>query len=296
MTTKKITLFNCFGSYKNIQSTIKHLHPEQAQFLSTKKLKTTRSYEYCYPFLKKLGSLDLLVDSTKRAVMFGLLLSGFLLVFGIFILFAGIGIPFLLPIGLIFFIPFIIFMVMRTKLKAVDLPDSFNLFCIPFLSIIGEDMEKNGNVQLQLDLRGYEQSDKLIDDKKLSNHGYPKIRQCIYKDPFFDCHVDLAGKGKLYCTIISIVRQRKITKKNPRGKIKCKTKEKKQALVSIRLSQPMEASSETVPKCSIKSGKKRTTVSVKHKIRNYSDESEILRDVLKTIGEAYMRFNAIKQT
>jgi len=284
-----VTMFNCFSRYGQIKRLVDKLPPEQVSFLKTKMLRSSRTLENSLPRLKKVSAFDMVLDATRKALntwMIIFLLLGILMT--IVIVFV-LKLMWLSPVIGAAVIPLVIVWSMGRGLKAYDLPATFNEFCMPLFAILEEEMDKKSTLYLQLDLRGSELKEKLVNREKFGS-GFAKTTQFIYHDPMFKCTADLVDKGRLHCEVTSIRRVRKITKKSASGKYKMKTKRKTQAVVSVKLALPMQAAVKEGEKGKVKAGEKRNVLAFRKKIRNIQDETELFNGVVAVIGDAYMCF------
>jgi hypothetical protein len=289
MKTTPVTMFNCFSRYGQIKKLVGKLPPEQVTFLKTKMLRSSRTLENSLPRLKQVSSFDEVLDTTRKVLntwrIIFLLLGILMTIVIVFVL----QMVWLSPVIGVAIIPLVVLWVMINALKAYDLPATFNDFCMPLFAILEEEMDKSNTLYLQLDLRGSERKEKLVNREKFGG-GLAKTTQFIYHDPLFKCTAELVDKGRLHCEVTSIQRVRKITKRSASGKYKMKTKRKTQAVVSVKLALPMRAAVKEGVKGKVKTGEKRNVIAFRKKIRNIDNETDLLNGVVAVIGDAYMCF------
>lgn len=106
---------------------------------------------------------------------------------------------------------------------------------LPIIKVLREEMQPTEKIKLKLDLRGYNLPEKLLrKDSPFSKGDYYSITNSYFRDPWFSGEAQLADGTKLVWKIASLVRNTYKTKKNPRGKVKSKIKEKFRTVTDFR--------------------------------------------------------------
>ncbi len=123
----------------------------------------------------------------------------------------------------------------RKKIKKLDLSNHLRLFLMPLLTILREDVSKNKRLSIQATLKEADSEEYKIKEIPFEGKGYPKINELHYKIPRIILSTTLIDNTALLLTTTDFVRKRNITKKNPRGKIKYKTKFKVKQVVIVKL-------------------------------------------------------------
>jgi hypothetical protein len=126
----------------------------------------------------------------------------------------------------------------HAKLKAADVSDNLAPVVIPFLTILREDVPAAEPVSVDIDLSAAEITDKRTNLIEPKSKGYPKITTSFYSDPWFEGSTVFADGTHVAWEVIDRLRVTKKTKKNPRGKIKTKSKSKLRSDVRVKLGFP----------------------------------------------------------
>lgn len=98
---------------------------------------------------------------------------------------------------------------------------------VPVLRVLQEDMEPGAPLGVTADLRG-----PMVDDKRGMSRNLnvrPPVRsasETFYNDPWLVVRAELRDGSVLDVVVVERVRMRRVVKRNPRGKIKSKTKSK----------------------------------------------------------------------
>lgn len=253
------------GAYQKYKT----LNPDQKRLLGEKSVEGSRTPEEWLGLLKDVSEFDRIGDAGrsgagKLAII--LLISTVILLFVSGLL--GQLIPGWIPIVLLILcvLGAIISGLIYFKLKKVDLPNRLRQFIVPVIAILREDIEPSALLNLRIDLRGP------IGEKEMNHQedssGYPKIKITNYADSWFSGGANLADSSSLQWQLIDYIRQRKVTKRNPRGKIKSKTKYKIQTLIEVKLGMRSKDYTPVAPdpsgEVSLKTGEKRNHLRIRH--------------------------------
>lgn len=216
-------------SAKEILKRIEGLLPEQKEFIYSKNYEDALSADKWMRFFKKIIVLDNSVDeilemAKKRKKWF--------MIATIVIFFISFGLFFpavLLPIsGGIW-----LFYIIRVKrFKKIDIDNKCKSFVIPFIAIIKEDCGPKQKIALNVNFSPVENPGFLISDEKLPNKGYPKVRILVFQKQWFSGSYQMLDNSTVNFSFERVLRVKKVTKKNPRGKIKFKKKSQERLLVN----------------------------------------------------------------
>lgn len=180
-------------------------------------------------FLKPLASYDEELDGA-RAQLLNYFFLGFVLTIFAAILGGSEVIDDSLSTQIVLFMiaATITSILLRWFMSGFNLHNHLRNFVVPVVNSISQDMEQGKHMLVKLDLSG-----QLLKSKMVScvndNPGwfsYPKVTTSIFTDPWFSCSTQLVDGSNLEVSIEDTIRQRQITRKNARGKIKTKTKTK----------------------------------------------------------------------
>ncbi|RKQ87189.1 hypothetical protein C8N24_5209 [Solirubrobacter pauli] len=184
----------------------------------------------------------------------------------------------------------------RRYARKTDIPNSLRKFALPLLPILREDMEADAPLELWVDLTGPLQSPKAVRHSEPYKKGaYRKVVDTFYDDPWFQSRTRFADGSQLQFAVIDHVRSTFKEKRNPRGKIKRKTKNKKKIEMTVtltvqnRLYAPAGGARD-LPKHKLKPSEKHTKVTVGGTlVAANMDQLPRLESLIELISGAYER-------
>ncbi|MDG9666415.1 hypothetical protein ONV78_01625 [Hahella sp. CR1] len=132
-------------------------------------------------------------------------------------------------------VAFVFSLIAFFSLKGKDIPNRLRDSVLPLLTILRQDADAETPLKLKVDLLGPELLSKRINFVKAGNK-YPKVEESMFSDPWFQGSLSLADGSVLNWEVLDMVRRRNIRKRNPRGKIKMKTKYKIKTRMDVSLS------------------------------------------------------------
>src|SRR5262249_16399148 len=171
-------------------------------------------------------------------------------------------------------------------------------FVLSMLAVLRADMRPEEPLRLRLDLRGGTVKAKQTETRSPARgrRPYPRIAETSYVDPWLSGETRLLDGSVLAWGVVDHIRQRAVTKKNPRGKINRKTKYKVKRCIDVRLGvrqdiyTPTPAVRPTPDSLSLRSGGKRHVIKARRVITTHTLEAgPQVRDVLDLIAQAYRR-------
>ena len=177
-----------------------------------------------------------------------------------------------------------------------DVPDALRSFVVPLLPILREDQDPEVPLELWVDLTGPLQSTKSVRNTPAYKKGaYRKVVDTFYDDAWFQARTQFADGAQIQFAAIDHVRSTFKEKKNPRGKIKRKTKNKKKTELTVTLTVPNRlyapaGGGRGVPKQKLKPGEKHTKVTLGGTL--VADHMEVvpaLESMIELISGAYER-------
>jgi hypothetical protein len=156
------------------------------------------------------------------------------------------------------------------RTKKMDLANGPLAFTVPLMPILREDADPEEPVHLRLDLAGYTAGGKKKGKSEPYKKGrYYKIVDTRYEDPWLAGHAQFVDGTDLRFNATDLVTSQRKTKRNPRGKVKTKTKVKKRTTIELvatfpaknyRQGEASAAAPEGVRKEKVQPGDSRTTV------------------------------------
>lgn len=221
-------------------SLLKSLSDEQRVILDVKTVKLHRTAGELLALLKPIAAFDTAAAPARRtagcwlAVLIVVAVLGFLYAFGQYgsaqmIAFAGVA--------AIVVIAVIVGRSYRT-LKAADISDNLATVVIPFLAILREDVPAAEPIAVNIDLSAADVKSKLVRTMEPQKKGYPKLVTKFYANPWFDGSAVFADGTRVAWDVADRLRVTTKTKRNPRGKIKTKSKSKLRSDVQVKLGFP----------------------------------------------------------
>jgi hypothetical protein len=156
------------------------------------------------------------------------------------------------------------------RTKKMDLANGPLAFAVPLMPILREDVDPEEPVHLRLDLAGYGAKGKAKGKSEPYKKGaYHKIVDTFYEDPWLAGHARFVDGTDLQFNVSDVVISQRKTKRNPRGKVKTKTKIKKKTTIELVAGFPAKnykpgeaqaAAPEGMRKERVQPGDARTTV------------------------------------
>ncbi|MBE2315581.1 hypothetical protein DVA67_006315 [Solirubrobacter sp. CPCC 204708] len=156
----------------------------------------------------------------------------------------------------------------RRYARKNDVPNGLRTFAFPLLAILREDIEPGAPLELWVDLSGPLQSGKATrSTPPYKKPPYRKIVDTFYDDIWLQGRTRFADGSRLQFAVIDHVRSTFKEKKNPRGKIKRKTKNKKKTELTVTLTASNRMYAKTAggraaPKVKLKPADKHTKVTL----------------------------------
>jgi hypothetical protein len=153
-------------------------------------------------------------------------------------------------------------------------------------------------LRLRLDLRGSTVKAKQTEKRPPAGgkRTYPQIAETCYVDPWLSGETRLIDGSLLAWGVVDHIRQRTVTRRKSRGRIKRKTKYKVKRCIDVRLGvrqdlyTPTPATRPTPDHLSLRSGGKRHVIKARRIITTETLEAgPQVRDVLDLIAQAYRR-------
>ncbi|MBX2842881.1 MAG: hypothetical protein KTR26_14015 [Flammeovirgaceae bacterium] len=218
------------------------LDEEQKEIISTKKISGNQPASAWLERLKKVALMDHYGDTYRKNQTYiifmiligigGIILTIVSLTNGFYF---GLIIPVLAVTGIVLIYKSF------SKFASMDLANHLRLFIVPLLAILKEESRKKEKIDLEVNLNDPCKEENIVETIPNSNKNYPKIKTTFYGIQWMSGKARLQDQTQLQWTVNDLVRKRDVTKKNPRGKIKYKTKYKVKHNVNLKLSIPKES-------------------------------------------------------
>jgi hypothetical protein len=274
------------------------LSPEIQQVVKSKKLSFHQSIARCQEQLTELSLYGQAVEKAQKkhlnVLMFGVLLT-FISIFGAifvpaFSLFLGVGV-----------IAIIVGAILYSRYPNAKLPTFIKEFLLPLLSVLEQENGPEAIVQIEAELHETLQEQHLLRKTLHSTQNYPKTDTFWYERTLLRLQAELSKNTHLQLEISELIRERKVTKRNIRGKIKVKQKHKIRVNYEAKVSLPskyyelqaLSASSRHL-RLKHKPGEKRQQiqVSLRHTHQQLHASPQLALAV-QAIGEAYKQVKAV---
>lgn len=274
------------GAFKAYSS----LNGEQKAILRDKKIDASHTPAEWIALLGALARYDREGDSLRKGAGWGIAI-------GVIGAFGGGVIAHSLPALTTFLIIAIISFILYISLRSVDLPESLGGFVLPLMALMREDMDADAPLHLKLDFERSVSKGKLLSSNQLP--GGRDIVQSMYRNDWMEGGGTLAEGSTLGWSIIDLVRERRITKRNLRGKVKTKTKYKVRRIIDMRVGLRREnyvlgGTAGTVDgriaRVNVKEGEKRNVLKVRRVVETTSvDQTMDVKDFIDPLAAAFRR-------
>jgi hypothetical protein len=265
------------------------LNSEQKNFLREKRIEATHPPDAWLALIGGAARYDRLGDALRKGIGWT---GAIALILAFISLFTGVVIA-IVVLLLIAVVAFSFF----AMLKRVDLPDSIHDFILPMITLLREDMEPDEPLHLKIDLRDGTRDERKLESRSLPSHGGRSITQTIYNNPWMSGDSTLADGSALSWELSDRIRERKVTRRNPRGKIKTKTKYKVRRLIDVRVGLKrgdyvvegtMGKSGNN--KIAMKPGEKRNVIRVRRALITSDPNAPLdVKEFIDPIAEAYKK-------
>lgn len=270
------------------------LSAEQKEIIANKRAEAERTPAAWCVMLGELAAFDEVGDAGRKRAGWGCGIS-ILLTIVLLIVFA--------PLAALTVIATIVFAVMFFRLKKRDIPNSLRESLLPLVVVLREDMESDASLSLRFDLREPTRRENVKRENKGAG-GYPRVEESFYENAWMSGSGALADGTTLEWSVTDGIRERKVTKRNPRGKIKTKTKYKVLRMLEMRVALRTDAYAlqpANVPQGALrmatKEGEKRNVVKLRRRMISTGAPFPTfdVRDFIDTLAGAYRRVALVKQ-
>lgn len=273
----------------NVLKVYRSLDSEQKRILADKQVDLNRPMAELLTLLRPVASCDRVADKARTPLGCTLALVVVLTIV-LTIVLSNVGPPWspilMLLLGAALFVATLLLFLWTRK---IDVSNNMREFVLPALAVLKDDFDPKQPVHVHLDLRSPTATDKRKSESEPYKQGaYYKIIDSIYVDPWMTFAGVLSDGTKLSWSITDTIRERKKTKRNPRGKIKTKTKYRKvtEVEVEVGLKKKTYAVSQTVDG-EIVAGDKRDTVRVTQRHRSDSIDPITPRALIDAVAGVY---------
>ena len=266
--------------------TYRSLTAEQKAILSQKQLELRQPVDELLAVLRPLAACDSMANKsqTRFGCTFGIL---FVVSIAAAIVFSNVGWS-ALTTGTILLI-----LVATVAagwfwiwLRRIDVSNNLRSFVVPVLALFREDFDPKSPVHLRLDLSKPTATPKKTGQSPPFKQGvYHKVIDTMYVDPWMSADAVLVDGTKLSWSVTDRIRERKKTKKNPRGKYKSKTKYRKVTDLEVQLS--LRTKTYALADAELSADGKRSKVEVQRSVRTDSLDPIDPRALVDAITEVY---------
>lgn len=276
------------------------LSAAEKNFLKVKQLTGEYTPDEWLNLFTRLRDFDKQGDGTRK--FGGWLGCGGIAVsfFSIFLIVIYVGLL-TLPIGLLMAA---VGLTIYFYIKRFDIPgEILTNAVLPIVKIMREEMQPGEKLKLRLDLRGFKQPEKLINQGQPYQKGaYYNIVDYFYKDQWIDGEALLRDGTKLIWSIFDLVKYSKKSKRTPRGKYKTKYKEKNQTLIQMQIAMhekryilpPKLKQKEQGRTVLTKKGDDYNWMSVRKMVKHPVGQKFGVHDFLDAVASAYVRATPVR--
>lgn len=282
----------------NVLQTYRSLDTEQKRILREKEVDLNRPVDEVLALLRPLAGCDTVADKARTplgctmALGIALMIAVPIIVAQSDLSWAAAAVPIVLIValtigaGLLF-----------AWTKRVDLSNNFREFVIPVLAVFREDIDHEHPVHLRLDLRSPTSPQKKTSESAPFAEGvYYKVIDSTFVDRWMTAEAMLVDGTKLSWSITDFIRERKKTKKNPRGKHKTKTKYKKKTEIEVEVALRKKTYELTAPaEAEVKSGEKRNSVRMMRRMSTPSLDPIVPQALIDVVAGVYQNARRVKK-
>lgn len=266
--------------------TYRSLTAEQKAILLQKQLEVRRPVDELLAILRPLAACDNVANKsqTRFGCTFGIL---FVVSIAAAIVFSNVGWSTLTTGAILLFVVATVAAGWFWMwLRRIDVSNNLRSFVVPVLTLFREDIDPKSPVHLRLDLSSPTAPPKKTGQSPPFKQGvYHKIIDTMYVDPWMSAEAVLVDGTKLSWSVMDRIRERKKTKKNPRGKYKSKTKYRKVTDLEVRLS--LRTKTYALAEAELSADGKRGKVEVQRSVRTDSLDPIDPRALVDAITEVY---------
>ena len=256
----------------NVVQVWRSLDAEQKRILAEKRVTANSRIDELLAQLKPLAACDTLGDRVRTKLGCSFALGIVLTIVLFFVISNVVPSPFSHIINALFLIATVAIGYFYFWARGIDLSNNFRQFVVPVLSVFREDIDPTKPVHLELDLSSPTAKTKLQSEGQPYASGvYHKVIDSLYRDPWMTAEAVLVDGTKLTWTVTDAIRERKKTKRNPRGKYKTKTKYSKKTNLEVTLGMRKKTYDVVAPAGAELSGdEKRSVVTVERQVQSAS--------------------------
>lgn len=265
------------------------LNAEQKGILRDKRVTLDRPVDELLALLKPLAACDAMADKSR----------------------SRLGCTFAITIVLTIVLAFVLGMIAAAAMlvlaiaagyfyfwsKRIDVSNNFRQFVIPVLTVFREDIGPARPVHLELDLSSPTAPSKKQGESAPYKSGvYHKVIDTTYVDPWMAAEAVLVDGTKLSWRVTDAIRERKKTKRNPRGKYKSKTKYTKKTNLEVTLGLRKKTYELAAPAdADVTSSAKRNVVTREQVVRTESLDPIDPRALIDLIADVYRHARVAKK-
>lgn len=202
------------------------LNAEQHAIIADKRFDAAHTPAEWIELLGDLADYDTVGDAQRSKVGWGCGLS-IVATIVMLVVFA--------PLAPVPFLAAVTFMVLFTRMRKHDVPNSLRESVLPLVALLREDIDPASQLHLAVDLRPPERDENKRSSRDLTTHSYPKVSEALFECGWIAGDATLADGTTVDFTVRDLIRVRTVTKRNPRGKIKVKKKYKVRRMVEMRV-------------------------------------------------------------
>lgn len=270
------------------------LSAEQRGLIDAKHIQASHTPEEWVQLLAEVASFDQSGDAQRKKIGWG---CGISVVFTIILAIAFI------PLAPVPFIAVIVLLVIYLRMKKHDVPNQLRESVLPLVALLREDLDPAEPLELSVDLRAGNRDSTKVRSRDLSGTGYPKVVETFYDNGWLSGRGVLVDGASVEWSVTDHIRERKVTKRNPRGKIKTKHKYKVRRLIDMRVGLRRDSYAVNAEagasglKTSLKEGEKRNVFKLRRQIVVAGVPNPHLEPgaVIDTLAGAYRRVNLVRE-
>jgi hypothetical protein len=277
----------------NVLTLYRSLDAEQKRILREKQVDLNRPVDEVLTLLKPLATCDAVADKSRTPLgcTFALAILA-AVILSVVMPWPALAIPLVLVAAVVCGTGFLFFWTRR-----VDLSNNLRQFVIPVLTLFREDIDSKRPFHVKLDLRPPLSKAKKTGESAPYKHGaYHKVIDSTYVDHWMTAEGVLVEGTRVWWSITDAIRERKKTKKNPRGKYKTKTKYAKKTKIEVEVGlQKKVYALQGNAGDRVKAGEKRNDVQIQRRQRSASLDAIEPRALIDIIAGVYQHARRVRK-
>ena len=272
---------------------LRTLTPQQRAALAQKRIEGEFSAVQLLELLRPLAEFDGLNDRARGKTIWLIVLLIIAALITLFVVSVSNPMAAWIASGLMFAAA-VALIGIEFRLRGLDVSNNVRKVALPFLAVLREDTPRDAPLHVQIDFAKPIVKAKQVSKKPPYQKGrYHRVVDTLYRDAWFSGSAQLADGSRLRWEVVEDIVVSHCRKRNPRGKIKLKTKHAKRSQLHVSVALPRrnyqfgEIEKSPGTRAAVSVNDKRTLVKLSHKLKSRSLEPFDVRELINLVSAAY---------